>query len=196
MEKAEIRLEIAKITIAVCGFLVAASGAYAAYVDYSRKAELQAADHKRKAELQTLRALHEAQLRTCETIAHVSASLFSASSQSEFNQALMEFARVKHGKALAIADKPVLDGMVQVYNAAAQINSPQLRGDQFEELVRAKLCNRPFEVVLKCRQVIVDGFAREGGNIQSIDSDYPMKWTPSSCPGSKKASAAAAAATK
>jgi hypothetical protein len=165
----EYHLQVVGTAIAFIGVLGALAGGTVAYLDYSKKAELGA-----------LRALHDAQLATCREASQASARLFSVTEQQEFDAALTSFGEIKHGTALTLLDKSVLDRMVDVYNLGVNVKSKE-RGQAFQSEVRRALEGKPFLVALECRKMLARGFKDEAGTkIQSLEDEYALSWVPSS----------------
>lgn len=157
----ERRLRIVQTMAAIVGILAVGIG----YLDYRRKAELQA-----------LRGLHEAQLSTCKAVANAAAGLYEATNQHEFDLALSAFAKLKHGEALAILDPPVLTAMLTTWGEVAKFRSGK-QGADFQTEARYKLCDDPLKVVLACRTMLASGFRIEGGEaIKLLDDNFTMQW--------------------
>jgi hypothetical protein len=163
------RLKQIQTLVTTIGMIVALLAGALGYLDYSRKAKLQA-----------LRGLHDAQLQTCNRVSDAAARLFSATDHSKFDAAFTSFTELKHGMALTILDEPVLNRMIRVYNLALSAKNnigSNVKGEAFRAAVRRTLCAEPFIVVTECRRLLVDGFQKEAnGGISIIDPEYVMKW--------------------
>jgi hypothetical protein len=166
----EHRLKLLGTIIAFIGVIGGLAGGAVAYLDYRGKAELEA-----------LRSLHDAQLLTCRDVSNAASHLFSANDQEQFDKALTSFAELKHGAALTILDKSVLDQMVDLYNAAITIDSKD-HGQKFRHAVISQLCDKPFQVALQCRKMLAKGYRDEvGEKIQILDDSYVIGWSTEPC---------------
>ncbi len=154
------RLRVVQTVAAIVGIMAAVLG----YLDFRRKAELQA-----------LRGLHDAQLATCKQVSNAAAQLYEAANQKEFEAALSNFSRLKHGEALAILDAPVLDAMLATWGSVYGFK-PEPDAANFNTLLQYRLCDDPLKVVLACRHMLSDGFRSEGGNaIKLLDENVVMQ---------------------
>jgi hypothetical protein len=108
----------------------------------------------------------------------------SASDQKQFDEILVRFGELKHGRALAVLDVPVLNSMIDLWNAADDVESVRT-GSEFQEDALSKICNLPFKVVLECRKMLASGFKQEGG-ITVLNDNYTMgQDLPPSCPSTQ-----------
>ena len=92
-----------------------------------------------------------------------------------------QFSDIKHGKALVLLDKDVIDKAVVVYNDAL----PALQigdGPDFRTNIRCTLKNSPFQLSLACRQMIAGSLSKEAQTVEPIDPNYIMGWK-GQCPG-------------
>lgn len=170
MTREEYRLQLLGTIIAFVGVIGGLVGGAVAYLDYRGKAELEA-----------LRALHDAQLLTCRDVSNASARLLSANDQEQFDKALTSFAELKHGSALTILDRSVLDQMIDLYNTALKVDFKG-HGGEFRNAVIGQLCDKPFQVALRCRKMLAKGYRDEvGEKIEILDDSYVMGWSGGPC---------------
>jgi hypothetical protein len=152
MDHKEYRLQVWGTMIALFGVVGALAGGTVAYLDYRSKPELGA-----------LRALHDAQLATCRDASLAAARLLAATSQEDFERVLLSFGEIKHGPALALLDRPVLDQMIFLWNDAINFESSE-KGWKFSASATDKLGMEVFKVSSECRKSLVRGFEAEANS--------------------------------
>ena len=171
MEQREYRLEVIKVAISVVGLLGLAFGGTFTYLTYRQHAELQAR-----------RALNDAQLKVCQDFVSVAAKMFSAEDARTFRALHYQFSEFKHGQALALLDKDVLEKAVVVYNSSLPVLEIA-DGPSFRATVRCALKNSPFQLSLACRRMIAASLTKEAATtVEPIDPNYVLGWT-GQCPG-------------
>jgi hypothetical protein len=165
-ERGEFNLKVAQSSVALFGLILASFGAWQAYLTYRQSAELQA-----------LRALDDAQLTVCEELTSTAAAAFSAGTRDELTETYRSFAKLKHGRALMLLDKDVLDHAVVVHNNFLDALDLADGEPHYRERVRCILSNAPFDLALACRRMMGKAFQREAHDaIEPIDPDYVMRW--------------------
>ena len=171
MDQREFHLEVTKVAISIVGLLGLAFAGTFSYLTYKQHAELQAR-----------RALDDAQLKVCQDFVSVAARMFSAENAKTLRSLHYQFSEIKHGQALVLLDKDVLERAVVVYNNTL----PALNiadGPDFRANVRCALKNSPFQLSLACRRMIAASLTKEAATtVEPIDPNYVLGWT-GQCPG-------------
>lgn len=176
------KLKIAEIAISALGFSLALFLGVIGYLDYKEQSSRLANQALREARLQTMRAFHTAELDICSEVSSLSASLLASSSDEQLLKKLGELSEIKHGRALVILEKPVMDSLVEFYNKAVDFyNKEQKPGDYTSGLV-CEVGKSGFEVVHACRKAISKAFDREANTeLGIIDVSYTLSWATDSC---------------
>lgn len=163
------RLKVAEIAISAGGLVLALLVGVVAYLDY-----------RDNAQLQSMRALHDAQLRLCEEVSTTSARLTSAADLDELYASLDLLSELKHGRALVLLEKPVLDELVALYNSALLFTLRDEIDDSFTYDLQCSVGEKALSVVHECRRMLARAFEREANfQISLVDADYTVGWA---CP--------------
>jgi hypothetical protein len=111
----------------------------------------------------------------------VAAKSFSAENNKTLRSLYYQFSEIKHGPALVLLDKDVLDTAVAVHNKLVDALAVTDALD-YRDKVRCTLLNTPFELSLACRRMLGESLRKEaGGGIEPINPNYIMNWQ-GSCP--------------
>jgi len=139
-------------------------------------------NYKQRASLQALQSIHAARLSVCQTVSENAAKLFSVSDIPGFETIRVNFAEIKHGKALMLLDPEVVYRMVTVHNLAFKVTKYKSACKSLPQRAYCILEEKPFELVLACRDMINRDYTLEAGApIKSFSAPIAMSWAQGTC---------------
>ena len=176
------KLKITEITISALGFSLALFLGVIGYLDYKEQSSRLASQALSEARLQTMRAFHSAELEVCSEVSSLSASLLASESDEKLLEKIRELSEIKHGRALVILEKPVMDSLVTFYNKAVDFYNKEEKKSSYNSSLVCAVGESGFAVVHACRKAISRAFNREASTeLGIIDESYTLSWATNNC---------------